>query len=121
MGSSGSTTNPRRKKKANEINTEKKQIAVNQPTNMKKTQRIPEAIINKIDTFIDLDPNTEKILSKKICRIVIESKGEKIEGTGFFLAFPIDLELFYCLMTNEHIISNESINNNNIIFIIFYF
>ena len=117
MGSSGSTTNPRRKKKANEMNTEKEQININQITNMKKTKRIPEAIINKLDTFIDLDPNTEKILSKKICRIVIESKGEKIEGTGFFLAFPIDLELFYCLMSNEHIISNESINNNNIIFI----
>ena len=65
MGSSGSTTNPRRKKKANEMNTEKEQININQITNMKKTQRIPEAIINKLDTFIDLDPNTEKILSKK--------------------------------------------------------
>ena len=66
MGTCGSTTNPRLKKKANKINTEKKQITFNQPINMKKTKRIPEAIINKLDTFIDLDPNTEKILSKKI-------------------------------------------------------
>ena len=66
MGTCGSTTNPRRKKKPNKINTEKEQITVNQPTNMKKTKRIPEAIINKLNTFIELDPNTEKILSKKI-------------------------------------------------------
>ena len=117
MGICESTQNTPPKAETNKISTEKEQIVITQPTNKQKTQRIPEAIINKLDTFIDLDPNTEKILSKKICRIVIESKGEKIEGTGFFLAFPIDLELFYCLMSNEHIISNESINNNNIIFI----
>ena len=97
------------------MNTEKEQITINQPTNMKKTQRIPEAIINKLDTFIDLDPNTEKILSKKICRIVIETKKGRQIGTGLILAFPIDLEWFYCLITNDHIINNESINNNNII------
>ena len=50
----------------------------------------------------------------------METQNGKIIGTGFFLAFLIDLELFYCLMTNDHVICNESINNNNNIIYITY-
>ena len=114
MGICESTTN---KPPKTEVTTDRAPIIINQPTNTEKTQRIPETIIDDLKPFIDLDPNTSKILSKKICRIIIEVNGKKIEGTGFFLAIPIDLEWFYCLMTNDHLISNESINNNNIIYI----
>ena len=34
-----------------------------------------------------------------------------------FLSFRIDSESFYCLITNDHIINKESINDNNIIYI----
>ena len=69
--------------------------------------------------FIDFPPNTAKVLSYLICRISLESHGQKIIGTGFILGFMIDLEGFICLMTNAHVINNESVNNNNIIDITF--
>ena len=114
MGIYESTANKPHK---TEVTTDRAPIIINQPTNMEKTQRIPETIIDYSKNFLDLDSNTSKILSKKICRITIEINGAKVKGTGFFLAIPIDLEWFYCLMTNDHLISNESINNNNIIYI----
>ena len=70
------------------------------------------------DYFIDLPSNQIK-LSKKICRIFLETKGMKFIGTGFFLRIPIDDEWFYCLVANEHLINEESINNNIIIHMIF--
>ena len=50
-------------------------------------------------------------------KIVIETEKGRKNGTGFILAFPIDIEGFYCLITNDHIINDESINNNRIIYI----
>ena len=35
-------------------------------------------------TFIDLDPKTSKILSKKICRIIIETNEKKQKELDFF-------------------------------------
>ena len=104
MGICESTTN---KPPKTEVTTDRAPIIINQPINIEKTQRIPEAIIDDLKPFIDLDPKTSKILSKKICRITIEINGAKVKGTGFFLAIPIDLEWFYCLMTNNHLINND--------------
>ena len=42
----------------------------------------------------ELDPYISKELSKEICKIVIETQKERKIGTGFILAFPIDLEWF---------------------------
>ena len=81
MGICESTANKPHK---TEVTTDRAPIIINQPINMEKTQRIPETIIDDLKPFIDLDPKTSKILSKKICRIIIEANGKKIEGTGFF-------------------------------------
>ena len=92
------------------------QIDKNPSNNMHKTKLMnDESILDPSKPFIELDPDISKELSKEICRIVIENhKGRQI-GTGFILAFPIDLEWFYCLVTNDHVINNVSINNNNIV------
>ena len=66
-----------------------------------------ESILVPSKPFTELDPDISKELSKEICRIVIETeRGRKI-GTGFILSFPIDIEWFNCLITNDHIINNE--------------
>ena len=69
--------------------------------------------------FTNFDRDTTKRLSKEICKIVIETQEGKIDGTGFFLSFPIEMKKFDCLLTNDHIINNASINNNQIIYITF--
>ena len=74
-----------------------------------------EYIIDPSKPFIEFDPNTSKEFSKNICQIVRETKNEKIIQTGFFLRFLVDLERFYCLMTNDYVINDESIINNQII------
>ena len=77
--------------------------------------RIPECII-KFSPFEKLDNNVTNV-SKSICKLKIENilpNGiETIIGTGFLLNFWIDLDLFCCLISNEHVISRNIINNNN--------
>ena len=94
----------------------KEQIDKNPSDNKHKTNLMnDESILDPSKPFIELDQDIATKLSKEICRIVIENhKGRQI-GTGFILAFPIDLEWFYCLVTNDHVINNESINNKNIV------
>ena len=66
--------------------------------------------------LIEVDQNISNV-SKSICKIKIEtSLGTKYE-TGFFLRFPIDQETFYCLVSNEYVISKDIINNENNIYI----
>ena len=81
MGICQSTTNKPHK---TEVTTNRAPITINQPTNMEKTQRIPETIIDDLKPFLDLDSNTSKILSKKICRIIIEANGKKLKELDFF-------------------------------------
>ena len=122
MGCCESTANTQSKTgshQKNIQNEQSEQITRNHPLNMEET-RVEEAIVqNPNEPFIELNPKTSEVLSKKICRILIETKEKKIIGIGFILAFNIDLEWFYCLMTNDHLINNESINNNNTIYISF--
>jgi len=57
-------------------------------------------------------------ISKSICKIKIEAISETMIGTGFLLKFYINQEIFYCLVSNEKVIKNDIIqNNNNIIYI----
>ena len=53
-------------------------------------------------------------LTESICKIEIKTKSDKNIITGFFLKFEIDQEFFFCLITNQHIISSDIINVNNI-------
>ena len=47
---------------------------------------------------------------KAICKIIIETKGGKLYGTGFFMNYSDSLK---CLVTNYHVI-NPSLENENI-------
>jgi hypothetical protein len=123
MGSSGS------KKKNNELDITKetiqinKEIKINEPIKMteskNKNNKVKECIIETSSPFEKLDLHLSDV-SKSICKIRIEIKSEAIIGTGFLLKFYIDQELFYCLISNEHVIKKEIVENNNNIIYIFY-
>ena len=67
-------------------------------------------------SLLKVDSNISKV-SKSICKIKIETPSETKFGTGFLLRFPIDQEAFYCFVSNEHVISNDIINNEDFIYI----
>jgi len=94
-----------------------KKIKINEPIKMTKTKnkndRIIECILPTSSLFEKIDLHLSNV-TKSICKIKIDTKSETIIGTGFLLKFYIDQELFYCLMSNEHIIKNNIIQNNNI-------
>ena len=125
MGSSSSksktkTPNKKEANKGNIQNENLQQADKNQNLESKINQtnlRHNESIIDRSKPFLELDSDISKELSKKICRIVVEIPGGKNIGTGFILAFSINSELFYGLITNNHVIKDESINNNQIIYI----
>ena len=122
MGFTGTKTiNVNESKVIKEINLEEpKEQTNNNQTNIKHHMHLRrnESIIDRSKPFTELEPDISKRLLKEICRINIEIReGLIIKGTGFILAFPIDLEFFYCLMSNNHVINNESIKNNQIIYI----
>ena len=74
---------------------------------------VKECIIHNISKpFKDLDAYIMNV-AKSVCKIKIQIQSKIIIGTGFLLNFWIDQEHFYCLMSNEHIIENEMINNKN--------
>ena len=77
--------------------------------------RKEDTIDDFTNSFKELNPDASKELSKEIFSIKVETKRGRKIGNGFILSFPIDLEWFNCLLTNDHIINNESINNNNIV------
>ena len=102
----------------NKQNEQHEQITGNNPNNMhQKHLRYYECEVDPLNHYKYFDPDISKELSKKICKIVIEEESVRKTGTGFILAFLIDLKWFVCLMTNDHIISNESINNKKIIYL----
>ena len=82
-----------------------------------KNDRVKERIILPSSLFEKIDPYISNV-SRSICKIKIETILGRIIGTGFLLTFDIDKEMFYCLISNEHVMKNDIIqNNNNIIFI----
>ena len=74
--------------------------------------------IIKVSQISEIESNNE-ILSKSICKINIETNYETIIGIGYLLKFWIYQELYYFLISNEHIIKKDIINNNNIISLYF--
>ena len=48
-------------------------------------------------------------VSKSVCKIKIGKKSESVFGSGFLLRYLINEKYFYCLMSNEHIITKDLI------------
>ena len=80
-----------------------------------KNNRINECFI-QTSSFEKMEANISVTL-KSVCKIKIETALGTKYGTGFLFKFWIEQECFYCLITNEHVISNDIISNNNIIYI----
>ena len=98
--------------KDNQIN---ESIKITQTKN--KNNRIKECILQVSLPFEKIDRYLSNV-SRSICKIKIETILEVIIGTGFLLEFRINEEMFFCLISNEHVIKNDIIQkNNNIIYI----
>ena len=102
------------KSNINEISEKNEKVLLNQENKI-NNNRIPEVLI-KFSPFEKLDNNITNV-SKSICKLKIENilpNGiQTIFGTGFLLKFWIELEPFYCLISNEHVITKNIINNSN--------
>ena len=98
----------------NEIFEKNGKILLNQENKI-NNDRIPEVLI-KFSPFEKLDNKITNV-SKSICKLKIENilpNGiQTIFGTGFLLKFRIELEPFYCLISNEPVITKNIINNSN--------
>ena len=81
----------------------------------KNSNRVKECML-ETSPLIKIDRNISNV-SKSICKIKIETPLGTKYGTGFLLRFYIDQESFYCLVSNEHVISNDIIINENNIYI----
>ena len=87
----------------------KKEINLDEP--IKINNRIKECEI--LTSPFEPADTINKNVSKAICKIKIQVKSEIIFGSGFLFKTFIDQEYFYCLITCEHVISNDIILNNN--------
>ena len=76
-----------------------------------RNSRINECIIEGSSPFEPAN-TLNKNVAKSICKIKIKRGDEIIKGTGFLLAFRIDQEKFYCLVSNEHIIKEQFLNDD---------
>ena len=83
----------------------------------KNSNRVKECMLEN-SPLIKIDRNISNV-SKSICKIKIETPLRIKYGTGFLLRFYIDQESFYCLVSNEHVISKETIDNKNTINILY--
>ena len=72
----------------------------------------------RVSQISEIESNNKNI-SKSICKIKIENNYETILGIGCLLKFWIHQELYYFLISNEHTIKKDIINNNNIISLYF--
>ena len=64
--------------------------------------------------FEILDPCLLNV-SKSVCKIRIDTILGSFGGSGFFLKFLINGKFYYWLVTNEHVITKEMINNKKTI------
>ena len=75
-----------------------------------KNNRRNECIINGSPPLEKID-RVIAYVSKSICKVIIKKESFYSQGTGFLLAIWIDNERFFCLVSNEHVIKNEFLNN----------
>ena len=92
----------------------KEQINPNEATDISEE----ECITNNSQDFEKIDSNSSKV-SKSICKIINETKKESLLGikvsTGFLLKILVVEDYFYCLMSDENVITEDAIKNKNII------
>ena len=84
-------------------------------TNM-RTERIEECIVDEKLGFDNIETIKDSNVSKAVCKIKFEaiidnSLAYKV-GSGFLLKFYIEHEIFYCLVSNSHVLSKDKIKNN---------
>ena len=80
----------------------------NENKNIKEEMLFDDSDIHSIDSCL-----YEVI--KSICKIIYPKKEGSGKSTGFFIKLFLDNEPLFCLMTCEHIITNEIIENNKTI------
>ena len=101
-------------------------IGFNEPN---EHSMIPEVIIHgqmdderkktdKFQSFQKIDQCLSNVL-KSICKIEIDTKGDTKMGTGFLMKFRISSEMFFCLVSNAHVLTKQLIEENENI-IIYY-
>ena len=106
-------------KMSNVNKTNKIEMELNKNFESPNTKEINEkGYIIKVSQISEIEYNNENI-SKSICKIKIETNSETILGIGCLLKIWIYQELYYFLISNEHTIKNDIINNNNIISLYF--
>ena len=110
---------PNKRKKESKTTNITNKTNITNITNItnKSLYRIKEYMLS-ISPLIKIDRHISSV-SKSICKINIQKASETKNGTGFLLRFRIDQELFYCLISNEHVISKETIDNKNTINILY--
>ena len=91
----------------NEINNS---TEINKISNRIEENTIQSSDKDSINFFISK-------VSKAICKITTETSEGNINGIGFLLKFFINQEEFYCLISNEHVITKDAIKNKNMIYI----
>ena len=102
------------KSSQNKKNQKNKTIK-NTETNI-NNNRINESKINPSSNLETMNNNISKV-SKSICKLQIQRENKTINGTGFLLALQIEKEIFYFLISNEHVIKKRYLNKNIKIYI----
>ena len=77
----------------------------------KNSDRIKECML-QTSPLVKIERNSSNV-SRSICKIKIDTPLGTKYGTGFLLRFYIEQETFYCLVSNEHVISKDIINNQS--------
>ena len=102
-----------------EDNKESEVIKTNEAKEISETNKNQDGVKENIlenTSLLEVDSNISKVF-KSICKIKIETSLETKCGIGFLLRISINQETLYCLVSNEHIISNDIINNEDYIYI----
>ena len=95
----------------------KRETKLSTLTETSEKDRIKECTIVSSSPLEKVDRIITKV-SKSICKIQIETEtaSKTKKGTGFLLAFDIEKERFYCLISNEHVIEEKLLNKDNDIY-----
>jgi len=88
----------------------------NRKKNFLKTSQDKATIMAKNSEFHSLNPSIEEV-AKSLCEISINNN----LSSGFFIQLFKREEKFFCLMTNEHVIKREMIEQKQKITILYEF